>query len=654
MCGIVGKFSPKQLVSKTDLEPAVSALHHRGPDHQEVWVDSTHEMGLGHARLSIIDLHTGDQPLFSQDKKIACVVNGEFYGFQTIRKELEAKGYRFATQSDSEILVHLYEEYGTQAVNHLRGEFSFIVWDSRTRTVFAGRDRFGIKPLFYSFSKGELFIASEAKALFKMGLQAKWNEEAFLQMSHLLTPREDQSLFQGIHQIPPGHFILSQPGQTSPRTFSYWDFSYPTEAKCLAEAPPFEEAKEEFLRLLKESIQLRLHADVPVGCYLSGGLDSCSVLGLASQMTSKKIHAFTLGFDHDEYNEGEIAREQAAKSGALFELIPLTADQMADSFSDSIWHSESPCINAHGVSKFLLSRAVQKAGYKVVLTGEGSDEILAGYPHFRGDWIQFHAARLGSGGTQTLLSQLFSTNRVSSGILLSDHSHPLKQSLNKILGYVPGWMKNNTAFYINLQQTLNPATQQLVQNSDQFQTFLDRIDTFRQLKGRHPVNQSMYLWSKSFLPNYILTTLGDRMEMAHSIEGRVPFLDHKLVEFVRTLPVDFKIAPGKLEEKLVEKHILREVAQPVLTKALYERQKHPFVSPPMLFNTETKFYQLMQDTLRSPSLQSIPFFDTEGVLGLLDRIPKMNVDEKRSYDTLFTFILSMCKMQEKFEIVSYT
>jgi len=641
MCGIIGVFSAQRPISREVLTRSTQVLHHRGPDQQNVWISANQKVGLGHARLSIIDLKTGEQPLSNKDGSIRCVVNGELYGFQKIRKDLEKLGHSFKTESDSEILLHLYEEYGTQCLHHLRGEFAFILWDENSRTLFAARDRFGIKPLFYAFQDRKLYLASEIKALLAMGVQAEWDHEAFHQFNHLLTTHQDRTLFKGVFQIPPGHFLLSSENQN--QLLKYWDFDYavnPTE-----KADP-REYQVEFARLLNESIQLRLHADVPVACYLSGGLDSCSVLGLAAQKSREKITAFTLGFDHREYDESEIAKEMAEKAGAQFNLIPIRYDDLAENFSDAIWHSETIAFNAHGVSKFLLSRAVREAGFKVVLTGEGSDEVLAGYPHFRKDLFLYQASQIGPDRTEELLKALAEKNKVSSGILLAHGEVNINSGIRKLVGHFPSWMESFSSALSKFQTLFKPSFREHFKNQDGYLEFLNRLDIKNQLLDRHPVNQSMYLWSKSALPNYILSVLGDRMEMSHSIEGRVPFLDHHLVEFVRNIPVSQKISGT------TEKYLLREVARPVLTQTVYERQKHPFFSPPLIFDSKSRFYHLLQDTLRSPMMRDLPFYEQGKVLDLLEKVKEMSPESKGAYDIIFTGILSACLLQERFKMAT--
>src|SRR5262245_54819307 len=409
MCGIVAMYSARGPIPADALERATLRLAHRGPDGRRTWLSDGRRVGLGHARLSIIDLATGDQPIASEDGTLRIVVNGEFYDFERTQCDLEGRGHRMRTRSDSEIALHLYEDYGTACLRHLRGEFAFALWDGANDMLFAARDRFGIKPLYYAIHRGTLHLASEIKALLAAGVPARWDRAAFFQANHFLGVPHDRTLFEGIHPVPPGHYLLACGGQV--RLIRYWDFDYPPAADGRQVASDAEYA-ERFRHALDEAVRHRLRADVPVGCYLSGGLDSCSVLGLAARHASQPIRAFTLTFDRADYDEGAIAREMAAHAGADFRPIPIRQADLADHFADAAWQAETLFINAHGVAKYLLSRAVRDAGYKVVLTGEGSDEILAGYAHFRRDWLLPGAQGQDAGAVRQLLEQLQAKNPV--------------------------------------------------------------------------------------------------------------------------------------------------------------------------------------------------------------------------------------------------
>jgi asparagine synthase (glutamine-hydrolysing) len=398
--------------------------------------------------------------------------------------------------------------------------------------------------------------------------------------------------------------------------------------------------------VLEEAVRIRLRADVPVGCYLSGGLDSCSVLGLAARHHPEPIHAFTLTFDRGDYNEEAEAKEMAAKVGAEFHPIPIRQDDLADHFSDAIFQSETFCFNAHGVAKYLLSRAVRNAGYKVVITGEGSDEILGGYAHFRRDMLLYNRDGQDPTATASLMRDLERLNPVSRGLLLPHGEARPLDSVKRLLGFIPSWIETFSARSVKMQALLSADFGTAMGARDGYHALFSDLDVRGQLTGRDPVHQSLYLWSKSVLPGYILTMLGDRMEMAHSIEGRVPFLDHHVVEVIRTQPVTQKI------RGMTEKYVLRESVRDLITDTVYRRQKHPFLSPPATLKPRGRLGSFVQDTLRSPVLASIPFFDQKKVVGLLDHLDDMDEGSQVANDQVLMTVVSACVLQDRFRLAT--
>jgi asparagine synthase (glutamine-hydrolysing) len=642
MCGIVAFFSRSLPMSEAALQRATQSLDHRGPDGQRHWMSNDNRVALGHSRLSIIDLTTGDQPIASEDGRTRIVVNGEFYGYEAIQRELQGSGHRLRTRSDSEIALHLYEDLGPQCVHRLRGEFAFVLWDETNRTIFAARDRFGIKPLFYAFHNETLYLASEVKALFVAGVPARWDAESVYHAVEM-GGHQMRTLFDGVFQVPPGHYLIATDRHI--QLHQYWDFNYPPTNGHVSQRSDADYAAE-FRHALEEAVRIRLRADVPVGCYLSGGLDSCAVLGLAAKYHPGSIRAFTLTFDRAEYDEGEIAREMAASAGAQFCPIPIQQDDLADHFADAIAQSETLCFNAHGVAKYLLSRAVRDAGYKVVLTGEGSDEILGGYPHFRRDMLLYNAQGQDPEVVADLLHQLDNANPVSRGLLLPDGEAGPLERVKSLLGFVPSWIEAFSARATKMRPLWSCNFLDKFGDREGFQPVLTDIDIQGQLTGRDPLHQSLYMWAKTGLPSYILTMLGDGMEMAHSIEGRVPFLDHHLVEVIRSQPVNQKI------RGMTEKYVLREAARDVITDTVYRRQKHPFLSPPATLDPDKRLSVFVQDTLRGPVLASIPFFDQKRVVDLLDSLDTMDEGARVANDQVLMTLVSACILHERFHLAA--
>jgi len=585
---------------------------------------------------------TGDQPIANEDGRVRIVVNGEFYGYEAIQRELQESGHQLSSRSDSEIALHLYEDFGVQCLHRLRGEFAFVLWDETNRTLLAARDRFGIKPLFYTFHKNTLYLASEVKALFAAGVPARWDAESVYHSTEF-GAHPVRTLFDNVFQVPPGHYLLATDKHLQLK--QYWDFDYPKTNGNVIQRSDAEYAAE-FRHALDEAVRVRLRADVPVGCYLSGGLDSCAVLGLAAKHHPEPIRAFTLTFDHGDYNEEAEAKEMAAMVGAEFHPIPIRQDDLADYFPDAIFQSETFAWNAHGVAKYLLSRAVRNAGYKVVLTGEGSDEILGGYAHFRRDMLLYNRNGQDPATTASLLRNLEERNPVSRGLLLPDGEARPLENVKRLLGFVPSWIEAFSARSLKMQAVFSEDFGATIGVSESYQPLFSGLDVGGQLTGRDPVHQSLYLWSKTVLPGYILNMLGDRMEMAHSVEGRVPFLDHKVVEVIRSQPVTQKI------RGTTEKYVLREAVRDLITDTVYRRQKHPFLSPPATLNPRQKFSTYVQDTLRGPVLRSIPFFDQGRVIALLDGLDGMGQGPRIANDQVLMTLVSACVLQDRLRLAA--
>ena len=336
----------------------------------------------------------------------------------------------------------------------------------------------------------------------------------------------------------------------------------------------------------------------------------------------------------------------AALANAEFCPIPIRQADLADDFADATWHSETLCLNAHGVAKYALSRAVRDAGYKVVLTGEGSDEILAGYPHFRRDMLLYDSDGQDPAAIRTLLEQLERSNPVSRGLLLPDGEAAPLDGLRRVLGFAPTWMEAAAGRMHKMQGLWSDEFRAEFADREAYHGLLSSLDVRGQLLGRAPVNQALYLWSKTLLPGYILTVLGDRMEMAHSVEGRVPFLDHEVVELICTMPVGQKI------RGMTEKFVLREAARPVLTDTVYRRQKHPFLSPPATLNPNDRLHEMVQDALRGSAARQVPFFDQARIVRLLDRLPTLEPGEQVAIDQILMLLLSATVLGERFGLAA--
>ena len=637
MCGIFAAMTRRGLTPERRAA-ALKSLQHRGPDGSGSWTSRDGRWTLGHTRLSIIGLNNGEQPMTSPDGAVHLVVNGEFYGYREIRDRLRAGGYRFATESDSEIALHLYDERGMQAASQLRGEFAVIIADERQQAMIAIRDRFGIKPLYYSIVNGEVFFASEIKALLAMGVPAAWDLEGAIGgigRSH------EKTEFAAISTVPPGCYAIARHGEV--RIYPYWDWEIPTAEQMRQDTRSEAEIVQDFRKALLDSVKQRLVADVEVASYLSGGIDSCAVLGLAQQSMARPIRAFTLTFENPLYDEARVAEAQARHVGASYHPIPITGREIADAYADAVWHSETQMFNGHGVAKYLLSRAVRDAGIKVVFTGEGADEMLGGYPYYRVDALNDNPS-LSAAERAALLEQMLGANPATRAFMMPTQvSNPEMQAVQRTLGWLPASLNTSAAMVNSMANLLRDDL--AVQGYRPLMSALDRLPLAQRVTGRNRLNQVLYINAKTVLPNFILNYLADRMEMAHSIEGRVPFLDHHVAEAAARVPVNMKV------KGIREKHVLREATKDVLIPEVYDRQKHPFTAPPTRAANDPMlaFYR---DTFASRAANDQPIYDMSKVRAVLDQLLECPADQRIAMEGGLQRVASVIILQDKFSMAA--
>jgi asparagine synthase (glutamine-hydrolysing) len=637
MCGIFAAMTRHGLDSDRT-NAALKLLEHRGPDGAGSWTSRDGQWTLGHTRLSIIGLRNGSQPMTSPDGAVHVVVNGEFYGYRALREDLRARGHRFATDSDSEIALHLYREYGPQAAKLLRGEFAIVIADERQRQMIGIRDRFGVKPLYYAVVNGEAFFASEIKALLALGVPAAWDLEGAtggFGRSH------EKTEFAGISTVPPGCYAIARDGDV--RIYPYWDWEMPTAEQLRADTRGEAEVVEEFREALRDAVRERLVADVEIASYLSGGIDSCAVLGLAQQEMTRPIRAFTLTFDNALYDEASVAETQAKHVGATYHPIPITGREIADSFADAIWHAETQMSNGNGVAKYLLSRAVRAAGIKVVFTGEGADEMLGGYPYFRVDAVNADPT-LGAGEKAVLLDEMLGANAATRAWLMPDQiNSPETQAVERRLGWLPATLNVAATHADRVRPLFRDDLPPAVREFQPLASALDRLPLAQRVADRDRLNQMLYVHAKTVLPNFILNYLADRMEMAHSIEGRVPFLDHRVAETAARVPVSMKV------KGIREKHVLREATKDVLTPEVYDRQKHPFTAPPTR-NPNDPMLTFYRDTFASQAAKDQPIYDMKKVTTALDQLLECPDDQRIAVEDSLQRAASVVVMHELFSM----
>lgn len=621
MCGLVAWIGDPRGLDAARLEAALDTLTHRGPDGRGSWHDRAAGVWLGHRRLAIVDRAGGAQPIASPSGDIVAVVSGEFYDDARLRRELAHRGHRFRSLCDAELLVHLYEAHGERALADLRGEFAFVLWDGRRRAWWAARDRFGVRPLVAARVPQGLVFASEAKALFAAGVPAAWDHEAWSEALALQYPAPGRTLFRGVEAIEPGFAWSGTVGDGVRRT-RYWDTHWPpTDESPWSEAESIERTAAAF----DEAIALRLRADVPVAAHLSGGVDSTAVAVRASQLGGRPIPCFTVAFDHPDYDESALARSSAAAAGLELRVVRLDQLALRERFAPAVVQGEGLAINLHIAAKHALNEAIARDGFRVALTGEGADEVFAGYAHLRADaW-----------GPEAWAS-LYAENRVSSGTMLPSGPTLDLHPVVRRLGFVPQWIAAKAAMGRRLATLLDRDASSASARATRMERWLDAIVPPGRLDRLEPARISLYTWTKTALAGYILRTLGDGMEMAHAVEGRLPFLDHHLFEVVRHTP--WRVSPGQRE-----KRILREVVRPYVPAAIVDRPKHPFLAPPSCSATAVPPWRIDE-------IAALPGVDGAAVAALVARWDRLDDDERRAWDPALTLLWSAALLQEHYHL----
>ncbi len=639
MCGITAIVSRDKRNRNNSLHNALKTLELRGPDEHGVWEDDL--VSIGHRRLSVMGVNNGKQPISSQNEQIVVACNGELYDYKKLRSEF-ANEYKFKTDSDSEVLIPLYLKYGIEEMmKYLIGEFAFVLYDKRIDTLYAVRDRFGIKPLCWFHDRNQTIIASKAKAIMACGVKAEWDNISLMQSLSMHYQPTDRTMFANIRQVEPGHILVCKEG-IPPKKIKYWDINYPKDTSY-TQLTSSEERKyiDEFHDLLYESVKTRLISDVPVCCHLSGGLDSSTIAGMMSKIRSTEpTHCFSIVFPNTdtEYDEDQLATETVEHIGGVMHRIKISQSQIIENLADAVYHSEGLAVNGHLSCKYLLNQEIRKEGFKVALTGEGADECLAGYPHLRKDII----SNLSITEREELTNRLYQTNLAITGTEIAVGNTLDCSSLEHKLGYVPSFLQAKASIGHRMYQFLSDDMLQECSKYDFFNELLDKYEIDNLLKGRHSVNQSLYFWTKLTLCNYILGTLGDGCEMASSIEGRLPFLDHRLFEYAANLPMQMKI-----KAYTNEKYILKEAARPYITENVYRRQKHPFQSPPLTrFFSKDEFASLRED-LSSKQFADMGIFNPAKVTQFIDGIHQMSILDQTIYEPVVMLMLTINHMNNR-------
>ena len=601
MCGIAGIATQNAgSITVQKLARMAAAIRHRGPDGYGFYTGLN--VGFAHVRLSIIDVAGGAQPLTNEDGQIVVTYNGEVYNHVELRRELESCGHVFRTRSDTEVLVHAYEEWGAAMLPRLNGQFAFAISDSRDQSMFIARDRFGVRPLFYAERHGNFYFASELKAILASGdVQASVDPQALDEVFTFWATRPPRSGLRGIYSLEPGAYGIWRDGAL--RISRYYDLDFPER-----DVEP-RDAIEQLDELMRMGVDLRMRADVPVGAYLSGGLDSSITATLAAAASPHTLRSFSITFEDPRFDESAFQRDVARRIGSMHAIASMNANAIAESFPDVIWHAEAPLTRTAPAPMFHLARLTRTAGIKVVLTGEGADELFLGYDLFKEVAVRrFCLRRPESTARPRLFDRLYPylLEHGSGGefwrrffLEAGAPGDPLFSHMPRI--QLTSWIKQ---FY-----------------SPDFRASMSGIDVVDEVRQSLPtrffgwsaLNQAAFLEMKLLLSPYLLSSQGDRMAMAHGVEGRFPFLDHRLFEFAAALPT------GSRLRGLKEKEILRRWARRILPAQVSARSKQPYRAPdaPSFFGPRAPEY--IADALSAGSIQSKGIFSPKAVAGLVRR-----------------------------------
>jgi len=540
-------------------------IRHRGPDEFGLYVDQ--RAGIGCARLSIVDLSTGQQPIPNEDQSLWIVFNGEIYNHPELRVGLERKGHRFTTRSDTEVILHLYEDMGPECLQQLNGQFAIAIWDTWKKELFLARDRVGIRPLFYTMLPQGLVFGSEIKVLLSdPRVEARLDHHALAQAFTFWAPLAPRTTFEGILELPPGHYMQVRAG--SHNISRYWGLTFP---QTRGEAQISEkEAAEQLRDLLSDATRLRLRADVTVGSYLSGGIDSTYIAALIRQHTPEALCTFSIAFEEHAFDERSYQEIATAFLSTDHRRTECTNDAVRQVFPEVVWHAEAPLLRTSPAPMYLLSRLVRENNIKVVLTGEGADEFLGGYNIFKEDKVRrFWARQPESAWRPLLLQSLYPyVADLSNGgnYMAAFFRQGLAETEQPGYSHRIRW-RNTT----RLQRLFSGGLRESLAGYDPVAEFLASLNN--SISGWSSLAQAQYIEVATFMSPYLLSSQGDRMMAANSVEGRFPFLDHRVAEFCSRLPPSFKM------RGLQEKHVLRKSAQGLLPPQIWQRRKQPYRAP---------------------------------------------------------------------------
>jgi asparagine synthase (glutamine-hydrolysing) len=576
----------------------METIRHRGPDDEGMYVSGP--VGLGHRRLSIIDLNTGQQPISNEDGTVWVVFNGEIYNYKELTAFLVSKGHHFRTATDTEVLVHLYEEFGQEMLQKLRGMFGFAIWDEKTKTLLIARDRVGIKPIYFHWNGEALVFASEIKAiLVDPSISAELDPTALGLFLTYFYPPGEQTLFKGINKLSPGHYLTVENGKL--KVAEYWDLRF---SRSHAEAN-VDESLGQLTELLRETVRDHMISDVPVGVLLSGGVDSTAMLSFAVEKADKPVSTFTIGFEGKLCtDERPYARMAAEKYGTQHYEMTIRAEDFLDFLPKYVWHMEEPVCEPPAVALYYVSKLARDHGVKVLISGEGGDEAFAGYQNYRNlVWLENIKRALGpmSGPVSAVAGEL---GKLGGFKRLGKYAPLMNLPLEE---YYYSRTSNPFAFFNQDRDKL--CTREFLAALNGNDPAQLTKNCFSAVEGLNDLDRMLYVDTKTWLPDDLLVK-ADKITMANSLELRVPLLDHRLLEFAASLPANFKL------KGFTTKYILKKALSERIPKAIRDRKKTGFPVPYESW-IRRDFKDAVWSVLTDPKTVKRGYFRQDAVEGLL-------------------------------------
>jgi asparagine synthase (glutamine-hydrolysing) len=614
MCGICFIYnSIKDAAQLSLVDPMVACLAHRGPDAQHTKI--LNHVGLGHSRLSIVDIKGGTQPMTSTDGRFTISYNGELYNFVTLQKELKKKGVIFNTHCDTEVVLNMYIAYGKECVSYLRGMFAFTVYDHETDELFIARDRLGIKPLFYHWNGSSLIGGSEIKAIFASGLvEPRLNLYSIANYFKYQFSVAPNTPFEDIVELEAGHTISINPGG-KPELQQYWDLEFPRDDEYESREEWEWEAK--LQDGLDDAVISHMIGDVPIGAYLSGGIDSATTTYMLNKHYDNPVQSFTIEFTNKANDESDIA-----KSIAQHIKVPNAAMVLDDERTpgylkelvDAIYHLEQPQRVAVDIPHFMLSDFVRSQNYKVVYTGDGADEIFGGYDCYRQDMIRIWGNQKASKKEREeyyLNSYTENFSDLYMRHLLRLHEPERQEQTINYFGCYPVWFDTWQILVDEGEKLLSDETKGKLFDSRQMDELVARVKP--KIEGRHRLNQSLYIETKTRLVNWILWK-SDRLSMSHSVEARVPFMDHKLVELAAKIPPDLKL------NGMDEKYLLKKIMAEHMPQHPQQFKKRAFYTPIKEWFFTSEKIKDIESFISEEVIKNTGIFDSDAVKEMVDEI----------------------------------